>query len=152
MLLDVDIGILQAVLKTDGQEIWWKDFPPPKNLRGIHIQEIQDLFILHGKCLFPIEKFPASSPSQDQRYAKLIYDPLYAIERFFVRLIGNQAILIYESHAKVLDFSGAIYDPSSPKISKISVREIDLVHEAWLVGEIKSGQAAFINQIKSEGL
>jgi hypothetical protein len=137
MLLDVDVSILENILETDGQEKWWPDFSLPKCYRGIHIQEIQDIFIAQGLCLYPIEKFPILGPTNDTRLARLIKDIEWCELRFYTRILGSKGILIYKSHAKVLDSDGKIYDPKG-KISELDPKESFLIREAWLLAEIKS--------------
>lgn len=137
MLLELPIESVILHIGTNGIEKWWPDYSPPKCYRGIHIQEIQDLFISYGKALIYIEKFPMLAPCQDERMAKPIYNVDRCEMRFYARLVGNSGILIYESHAKVLDHNGRIYDPNG-KISEICPRESSLCREAWLVGHIKT--------------
>jgi hypothetical protein len=136
MLLDLDVSVLESVIGSSGEELWWSNFNRPKSLRGIHIQEIQDVFLLHGKCLYPIEKFPMLCPVDDLRFARTIRDINYCEMRFFARVMRNQGILIYESHAKVL-YEDSVYDPNG-KIFGITVEELSLVKEAWLIAQIKS--------------
>lgn len=137
MLLDQEVSILEHLIKTDGMEIWWPDFAGNKQYRGIHIQEVQDIFYYFGKCIYPVEHHPLLSPSVDGRFTKSIYTNDWATTRFFTRLIGQDGILIYQSHAKALH-GNYVYDPSRPEIYEITVGESSKVLEAWLVGKIKS--------------
>jgi len=138
MLLDIDVTIVENHIGHDGMEILWPERSGNERYRGIHIQEIQDVFISYGKGLFPIEQFPYLSPIDDHRFAKAVFDSQRSTMRFYARLIGHTGILIYRSHAKVLDVYGSIYDPSNKEILQITPREASLCREAWLLGEIKS--------------
>ena len=135
MLLDLDIETIINYIGTDGLEKWWPNYPAPRCYRGIHIQEIQDLFIGYGKALVLIEKYPTVAPCSDERVSKPIYDIERCEMRFFSRLIGHKAILVYQSHAKALDSDGQVYDPNG-QILQISPRESSLCREAWLVGTL----------------
>jgi len=135
MLLNLDISEIEKILKIDSQEVWWKNFPYPKNLRGIHIQEIQDLFFDFGFCLSPIERYPCLAPVHDERLIKLIGPAAECDERFTQRIKRRRGIFIYASHAKAFDFDGTIYDPAG-KISEINKEELFLIKEAWIMGSL----------------
>ena len=138
MLLDLPIEIVENMIGHDGMEVLWPERSGNERYRGVHIQEIQDVFISYGKAIFPIEKFPYLAPIDDTRFAKAVFDSERSVMRFYARLIGHTGILIYRSHAKVLDVYGSIYDPSNKEILQITPRQVSSCREAWLLGEIKS--------------
>ena len=138
LLLDLPVEIVENMIGHDGMEVLWPERSGNEKYRGIHIQEIQDVFISYGKCLYCVEQFPYLSPVNDIRFASAVFSPEIATTRFYTRLIGREGILIYRNHAKVLDLYGSIYDPSSKEILQINPFMVSSCREAWLLGEIKS--------------
>ena len=138
MILEIGVNTLENMLSATGMEEWWPDRYGNQKFRGVHIQEIQDVFMFYGKALIPIEQFPYLAPVDDPRLAKEVFRKEMAPLRFYNHIIGHEGILIYQSHAKVIDIYGTIYDPSSKAISQITPEKVVGCREIWLVGEIKS--------------
>ena len=93
MLLDLPVEIVENMIGHDGMEILWPERPGNERYRGVHIQEIQDVFISYGKAIFPIEQFPYLAPIDDTRFAKAVFDSERSVMRFYARLIGHTGYL-----------------------------------------------------------
>jgi hypothetical protein len=132
MLLELKVETVEKLLLGKHDDIWWPDLPNPKCMRGAHIQEIQDIFLLYGKCLYPIERFPHLSPSLDDRLAKRVASVEICEQRYYSRIYKREGILILDRHAVVFDCDNKVFDPNGT-ISKIE-NYWQHSHEAWLVG------------------
>lgn len=111
----------------DGLDIVFP-LPPPACYRGHHIQEIQDLFLARGKCLYEVELNPLSGHPDSTRYVRPYDNPRARFER----LIKNrQGILVSGTHAVAWD-GEIIYDPNGRNYGLEKFNPI----MAFLVGKI----------------
>ena len=127
MVLGEDPQDLCTEIGYTGLEKFW-DLPVPRCYRGHHIQEIQDLFLARGKCLYEIEVYP--------RMGHPGVTPIRAMsdsdaESRFVRLINQRpGILIGRNHA--VAWSGKlVFDPNG----RVYPLESFTVLGAYLMGQ-----------------
>lgn len=126
MCLDIEPENIHKEIGHDGTEIWWE----PNKMRGIHIQEIQDVANNKGMCFFPIEMYPAVAPDMNTE-PREIYQHDLAHARFLKSLYGKTGILIMDTHACAWD-GDMVYDP---KGFTATLGDYD-IREVWLLGKM----------------
>ena len=134
MILDEEPATLVAEIGHDGTANQWPEMPHPRNLRGFHIQELQDCCLNRGLCLYPVESLPVSAPSHTEGTLCHPYTCNKAATRFMLAIENRRAILIGRppsgpGHAVAWD-GHMIYDPNG-MIYNLSAFQ---VQEAWILG------------------
>lgn len=133
MVLDVTPEEIIKYIGHNGEEIIWKDMNSPHNLRGVHIQELQDFAKTKGLVFAHIEGLPSIGP--DKKHSKVIFNEDVGIRRFESWIDGRKAIIIVSAsksmHAVAWD-GEKVFDPRG---YIKSIDEYD-VYEGWLLAKM----------------
>jgi hypothetical protein len=132
MVLNLAPEDIITELGHDGQEIFWKDLPAPDHFKGVHIQELQDIFFSRGYLLALVEPMPRSGPPRRPDLWTTVFDNDIAVPRITRMLRGRLAILIGEKngsyHAVAWD-GFTVFDPNGARY----FLEDFALKEAWIV-------------------
>ena len=73
MVLGIPADQIIKELGHDGLEVWWTAEQGNRRLRGVHFQELIDIFWHHGYALIPIELHPQLAPGP-MPFGRRIFD------------------------------------------------------------------------------
>lgn len=124
MVLDVPVGVVIQELGHDGLDIVYPHLEGTASLRGVHPQEILELFISRGLGLMHVVHYPTSTHLKYPERDDLVWEPTRASARFIRHITSKRGLLLGISdsksyHAvawdgdKVYDPRGYTYDLSS---------------------------------------
>ena len=120
MALGVTSNIIHQFIGHDGTEIWW----PPRSMRGVHMQEIQEYAMSIGKMFAPYEINPAIAPDMETEAREIGRTK----SAFLAGIKHHRGIIITPTHAiAFLGLQG--YDPNG---FYRSVMMYDVL-EAWIL-------------------
>jgi len=126
MVLDVTPDDIHHFIGHKGTDIWW----PPHNMRGIHIQEIQEYALSKGHCFWPYELDPKCAPGEGYE-PKSILGTEARTFGFMMKLSKYKAILITDNHAVAWDTK----DVHDPKGFMASINDYK-IREGWFLGKV----------------
>ncbi len=135
MVLGIDAETLLRLVGHRGQHKAWPTLPGSHAKVGIHIQEIQDAFRIHGYVLAEVQIAPCVLPrAMGNHPPHVLWDDTSCERRFLAWITGREAILTGLlphglGHAVAWD-GKIIYDP---KGHMCGIHETDLqIQSAWI--------------------
>ena len=127
MVLEVQPAELILEIGHDGTEEWW-----PGQMRGHHIQELIDCCVRRGRAVTYIDPNPVTSPYDDERDEKSLFDAFTAQDRFKNHLRDNVGVITTDAHAVAWD-GKVVLDPHGFTKSVSFYRP----NHFWMVNQIK---------------
>jgi hypothetical protein len=123
MLLDVDVDEVIEILGHDGMETVWPDLKVPHCYKGVHTQEILDVFEQYEEALVCYQVMPQQSPAGEPSLVRSVYDEQRAVDRMR-HLLSYSGLILSDVHAYAWDGKD-VYDPNGVirAISEVSIKE-----------------------------